>query len=212
MLTNPDLGLYIGRFQHIHIGHCSVIDTGLQICDRILVLVGSSQEYGTYENPYDIKLRIKLIEEIYGDRVIVKPISDLIDKHDMSSNWTQYLLNTVNQYMGKQPDVCMFGDEKVNGWFTDDEMRTTLRIVVPRALTPVSATQMRNWLIQDNKEEWHKYAHSKTHKHYSMLREIMLGISPAQSHDNINHFKKDPNLIYYKLHDVYESKDVLTEV
>ena len=49
-----DTGLIIGHFQTFHKGHQSLVDTGLQLCDRLLILVGSAQESGTERNPFDI--------------------------------------------------------------------------------------------------------------------------------------------------------------
>ena len=46
-----DCGVVCGRFQTFHIGHESLIDTALRLCDRVLILIGSAQEYGTERNP-----------------------------------------------------------------------------------------------------------------------------------------------------------------
>lgn len=42
-----DTCLICGRFQTFHIGHESLVETGLKLCDRVLILVGSAQECGT---------------------------------------------------------------------------------------------------------------------------------------------------------------------
>ena len=34
-----DVGLICGRFQTYHIGHESLINMGMQLCDRILILI-----------------------------------------------------------------------------------------------------------------------------------------------------------------------------
>lgn len=171
-----DLGLYIARVQHIHIGHCSVIDTALKLCDRVLILIGSSQESATKLNPFDYETRATLIKEIYGDRVIIKPLNDLNDKEDVSTEWTKYLLKEVKRHSGKLPDITIFGDESSNGWFTDDEMRDCMRIIVPRNRLNICATQMREWLLLNDKERWFEYANPKTHKHYDKLRGELLSV------------------------------------
>jgi cytidyltransferase-like protein len=173
-----DLALYIGRFQLIHIGHCAVIDTALKICDRVLILVGSAQESNTIENPFDISTRINLIKEIYGDRVLVYPINDTDNKKDVSENWTKFLMDTVKRYVGKLPDLVIFGDEQSNGWFTDDEMKDTMRIVVPRNRIPISATKMREYMVRNDIENWFKYSDPKLHKHYFELRGKLLLTEP----------------------------------
>lgn len=40
-----DVGLICGRFQTFHKGHESLVETGLKLCDRVLILIGSAQEW-----------------------------------------------------------------------------------------------------------------------------------------------------------------------
>ena len=62
-----DSGLIVGRFQTFHKGHQSLVDAGLQLCDRVLILIGSAQESGTERNPYNISTRIDVIRSVYAD-------------------------------------------------------------------------------------------------------------------------------------------------
>jgi bifunctional NMN adenylyltransferase/nudix hydrolase len=62
-----DVGLVCGRFQTFHLGHEKLIETGLKLCDRLLIFIGSSQECGTERNPLNINTRTKMIKAIYGD-------------------------------------------------------------------------------------------------------------------------------------------------
>ena len=63
-----DTGLVCGRFQTFHKGHERLVDTGLLLCDRLLILIGSAQECGTERNPFNINTRTKILKEIYGER------------------------------------------------------------------------------------------------------------------------------------------------
>lgn len=58
MVKPYDCGLICGRFQTFHIGHESLVDTGMKLCDRVLILIGSAQECGTERNPYNIVTRM----------------------------------------------------------------------------------------------------------------------------------------------------------
>lgn len=62
-----DVGMICGRFQTFHKGHESLVKTGLELCDRVLILIGSAQECGTERNPLNINTRTKMLKEIYGD-------------------------------------------------------------------------------------------------------------------------------------------------
>lgn len=63
-----DTGLICGRFQTFHKGHERLVESGLLLCDRLLILIGSSQECGTERNPFNIVTRTNILKEIYGDR------------------------------------------------------------------------------------------------------------------------------------------------
>lgn len=176
-----DSFILLGRFQHFHIGHGSLVDTAFRLCDRGLLLVGSSQVSGDQRNPYDISTRIDMVREIYGDALLVKPIEDMDkdynDDKEVTSSWGDYVLDRVIRYIGKKPDVMVYGnDEFRSRWFSAEAIKDTLEIVVPRSNINISATQMRLWLIEDNREMWLKFAHPKLHKHYERLQRELLAV------------------------------------
>lgn len=180
-----DLGLAVGRFQIFHSGHQQNIDTALQICDRVLILVGSAQESGTVRNPFDASTRIKIIEEVYGDSVIVRPLPDLTNENDINHDWGKYLLDKVEFYIGKVPDVMIYGDEDAQGWFDKSDLNF-IRMVMPRARVGVAATYTRELMAKGDFKEWMKWHNSKTHKHFSELREQLLRI---EYYKNLNSLK-----------------------
>ena len=107
-----DVGLVCGRFQTFHKGHEKLIDTGLLLCDRMLILVGSAQECGTERNPLNVNTRIKMIREVYGDdpNIMIYALSDLTDENDITPDWGRYLLQNVDRYIYKNPDVMSISD------------------------------------------------------------------------------------------------------
>lgn len=174
-----DLGLFVTRGQIVHQGHCSAIMTALNICDRVLVFVGSAQENGTIRNPFDIQTRIELIKEIFGDKVIVKPLNDLTNEKDITPEWGSYLMDNVKRIMGKVPDVMIYGDEDVSGaWFSKEDISETIRLVLPRARVPISATQIREFLVRNQRGRFIANTHPKTHKHWDRLRGELLSTEP----------------------------------
>ena len=75
-------GLVLGRFQTFHKGHEYIINKALEISDKVLVFIGSSDKFGTIENPFSYELREKLIKKIYGNEIvenklIISPLADL---------------------------------------------------------------------------------------------------------------------------------------
>lgn len=121
-----DTGLICGRFQTFHKGHERLVDTGLLLCDRLLILIGSAQECGTERNPFNINTRTKILKEIYGDRpeVMIYGLADLTDENDIRPEWgilTLYgsgkftiILKDYPFYHKKHPFYCINTVNKVD--------------------------------------------------------------------------------------------------
>ena len=109
-----DTGLICGRFQTFHKGHERLVDTGLLLCDRLLILIGSAQECGTERNPFNINTRTKILKEIYGDRpeVMIYGLADLTDENDIRPEWGRYLLNNTDRYIHKNPEIMIYGNDE----------------------------------------------------------------------------------------------------
>lgn len=110
------LGLLVGRFQMPHLGHQYMIDTALSVCDRVGVLVGSSQESGTAANPFPFELRRDMLRELYGDRIEIAPLPDI----GVGNNavWGNYVLESALHAFGSVPDLAVSGAEgRRTSWF-----------------------------------------------------------------------------------------------
>lgn len=177
-----DIGLIVGRFQHFHIGHKSLVENAYKLCDRVLILVGSSQESGTLRNPYLPSTRIDVIREIYGkdnDNLIIKELPDLTDENDITSDWGRYVLKNVKTHIRKAPSLMVYGnDEFRSKWFAPEDIINTAELVIPRSTIPISATMLRESLVKDDFEYWSKFTDDKTHKMYDRLRRELLSCDP----------------------------------
>lgn len=56
--------LFIGRFQPFHNGHFYSLRKCLEIAGGVIVGIGSSQESGTLDNPWDYETRKKMVEVV----------------------------------------------------------------------------------------------------------------------------------------------------
>lgn len=72
------VALFIGRFQPFHNGHLYSLNRCLEIADKVIVAVGSSQEKGTESNPWDFERRSKMILSV-NPKVEVVAIPDLFN-------------------------------------------------------------------------------------------------------------------------------------
>ena len=138
-------GLYIGRFQPLHIGHESIIRKMLDECQRVIIAVGSSQESGTNRNPFTFEQREDLITNVfYRERLTGQlKIMPLEDREDPSNDasWGDYVFQKVYQRFYVFPDAVYEGDESErHNWYDN---RNVEIVRVPRTDIPVSATLVR---------------------------------------------------------------------
>lgn len=172
-----DVGLVCGRFQTFHKGHEKLIDTGLLLCDRMLILVGSAQECGTERNPLNVNTRIKMIREVYGDdsNIMIYALSDLTDENDITPDWGRYLLQNADRYIYKNPDVMIYGnDDSRSGWFDKKDLKNTTELIINREELPISGTMLRALMIQDKRREWMTFVNPKLHKMYDEIRSELM--------------------------------------
>lgn len=173
-----DTGLLVGRFQTFHKGHQKLVETGLMLCDRLLVLVGSAQECGTERNPLNVETRIQMIKAVYpDDRVIIRALSDLTNENDITPDWGRYLLDNVDRYFFKPPELMIYGnDESRSRWFDTEDIKDTSEFIVNRGALPISATMLREMMVKDDRREWMKWVDPKLHKMYNILRDELMAV------------------------------------
>lgn len=144
-------GLYIGRFQPIHIGHESIIRKMLKECYIVIVAIGSAQEHNTSRNPFNFYERKDLITNIFYREIISGQLTiiPLRDRENPSNDasWGDYVFEKVKWFTNEKPDVVYEGEEtERNTWY--DNLDVTI-VRVPRTNIPVSATELRKALGDD---------------------------------------------------------------
>lgn len=174
-----DVGLICGRFQTLHKGHEKLIDTGLMLCDRLLILVGSSQECGTERNPLNINTRTKMLRAVYGDNpnIMIYGLPDLTNENDITPLWGQYLLHHADRYIYKNPDIMIYGnDESRSAWFAKEDIKNTTELIINRCELPISATMLRQFMVDDDRKSWMAFVNPKLHKMYDEIRAELMTV------------------------------------
>lgn len=175
-------GVILGRFQHIHIGHEKLINLGISNCEKLLILVGSSNLKNEIRNPFDSDYRIKLIEKIYKEeinsgRIIVKKINDISNENDLTPEWGRYVIKTSEEYLKEKLECIIYGkDKNIFKCFDKEDVKDLSEILVDRKVLEISATKMREYLMLDDNKNWKKYANPKIHSEYKNLRNIINSI------------------------------------
>lgn len=59
-----DFSVYIGRFQPLHMGHAETVKFGLEIAEKVIVLIGSSNKPIDWKNPWTYKERSNMIKNL----------------------------------------------------------------------------------------------------------------------------------------------------
>ena len=179
-----DVGLICGRFQTFHKGHEKLVETGLLLCDRLLILVGSSQECGTERNPLNINTRTKMLKAVYGDEpnIMIYGLPDLTNENDIRPEWGRYLLANADRYIYKNPELMIYGnDESRSAWFAKEDLKYTTELIINRSELPISATMLRELMVKDDRKGWMALVNPRLHKMYDEIRRELMSVEYYQN-------------------------------
>lgn len=173
MSSKPfSLGILVGRFQTLHTGHEQMIRTALALCGQVGIFVGSSQESGTANNPFSYATREGLLRLLFGDRVDIFPLPDI----GVGNNgaWGEYVLENVFARYCRVPDLLISGKETRRvSWFDGIADVRISELYIPKAID-ISASQMRSFLLEDDRHSWQRYTNPVLWGQYDHLRQLVL--------------------------------------
>ena len=165
------LGIMVGRFQTMHIGHEQMINTALQLCDEVGIFIGSAQESGSQKNPFSYEIRRDFFVDVFGDAVKVAPLNDIGVGNN--SRWGEYVLENVEKVFGRSPDLLISGKEARRlDWFDGIRGLTIAELYIPKTID-ISASVMRSYFLQNDKESWKQYMNPKQWDKYERLKLIV---------------------------------------
>lgn len=166
------LGILVGRFQTLHAGHEQMIRTALALCDRVGIFVGSSQESGTANNPFSYHTREGLLRLLFGSAVDIFPLPDIGVGNN--GTWGEYVLKNVNAQYHCAPDLLISGKEvRRVSWFDGIAGVRISELYIPKAID-ISASQMRSFLLEGDRESWQRYTNCALWGQYDSLRQLVL--------------------------------------
>lgn len=177
-----EFGLVLGRFHHLHKGHQQIIEMARSLCQKTLILIGSAQESGTVRNPFKVETREEIIRQIYQDEdVLIGTMADMTNENDICFEWGSYILKNVEKMTGKVPDLMVYGkDESRKGWFSKEDRQKFSELIVARDKIDISATRLREFLVQNEKEKWMQYVPEAIWDKYESLREELLQVKNSK--------------------------------
>lgn len=140
------LGMYLGRFQPFHNGHKYIVEWMMEECERVVIVIGSSDKKGTIQNPFPAWERAMMIKSVYpcsGVDVVCIP-----DRPSISNDegWGEYVIEHLRNY-GYDPDVIYQGleTERTSWWksYPDITVQNVSRLDIP-----ISATLIRAAIVE----------------------------------------------------------------
>ncbi|MDO4489081.1 MAG: adenylyltransferase/cytidyltransferase family protein [Eubacteriales bacterium] len=166
------LGILVGRFQVLHKGHESMVLKAMELCERVAVFVGSSQESGTASNPFSYEERKSMLRAVFKEDIEIYPLPDA--GLGNVSAWGEYVLEHVKNDCGMLPDLLISGKEaRRQDWFDEGEGKNIAELSVPKYIE-ISASTMREYLINDDYDSWKEYICDELIPMYDTLREIVI--------------------------------------
>ena len=181
-----DVSLVVGRFQPIHIGHEAIINKALELSNKLIIFIGSSDKKNEIDNPFSYEFRKSMIELIYQDEIekgIIKiyPLKDIGVGNVFA--WGDYVINEALKYTPKI-DLFVSGIEaKIDLWFKEEYKNNIDFVKLSREDILISATKLREYIYNNEYDEFKKYVNKKLHNYYSLIRlELMKAyIKPSKS-------------------------------
>jgi bifunctional NMN adenylyltransferase/nudix hydrolase len=124
MMPEFDYLVFIGRFQPLHNGHVHIINEALKRTEKLIILIGSSNQAPSPRNPFTFEQRAEMINrtidrrEIKADagRIIIEPLRDT-PYNDRA--WIVNVQKTVDRIIDghkteKPPRIGLTGFKKDN--------------------------------------------------------------------------------------------------
>ena len=112
-------GLYIGRFQPVHIGHLKTIEVMSKLCEKIIISIGSANRPKAIDNPFSEYDRKCIINNAVIDYFKTKDVSERIsyqfinDYKYNDNKWAAEVYTTALLYGAtSDKDTCLFGHFK----------------------------------------------------------------------------------------------------
>lgn len=152
-------GLFIGRFQPVHHGHIHAIGVAATQVERLIVLIGSSNQCRSIKNPWTYQERKNmLMSKLRGERINNVDVYPLNDHRYNDEQWISDVKMTMKEITGESYDgVTMFGHTKEGNdyltWFPEWTFKD-----IPAAYK-INATQVRQKMFEEKDTQMPQTVH-----------------------------------------------------
>lgn len=110
------LAVFIGRFQPPHNSHIDIMKRGLEIADKILVIMGSAGSATNIKNPFTVDQRKEMILQSIGlhgyDKSHKMNLRSVRDYFYSEDTWIHNIQSIVDEYVVSSNQVALLGNYK----------------------------------------------------------------------------------------------------
>ncbi len=191
------IGVFIARFQPLHKAHMYVIEKALKDCDKLVIMLGSSNKENMPRNPFNFRLRKELLSESLGSehdmtKIQIYQFPDWSEESKKVDDavWGHYLYYNIVSRIGQKNFTLYYSDNPdiVRNWF-DDEVKHYISFCFlerQNVFDGLSSTKIREALLNYTKEDkkyLYKVLPEAVFERVDELREIIVKVHKHPSTD-----------------------------
>lgn len=185
-----EIGVFIARFQPLHKAHLYVIEKALKDCDKVVIMLGSSNKENMPRNPFNFRLRKELLSESLSNehdmtRIQIYQFPDWSEENLMTDDsvWGHYLYYNIVSRINQKHFILYYSDdpEIVKNWF-DDEVKKYISFCFldrKQVFDGLSSTKIREALLNftaKDKKYLYKFLPEPVFNRVEELRDIIVKV------------------------------------
>ena len=184
------IGVFIARFQPLHKAHIYVIETALKECDKLVIMLGSSNKENMPRNPFNFRLRKELLSESLGNeqdmtRIQIYQLPDWSTENEVTDDavWGHYLYYNIVSRINQKNFTLYYSDTPsvAKNWF-DDEVKHYISFKFldrTKVFEGLSSTKIRQALLDftpEAKKYLYKFLPEAVFERVEELRDIIVRV------------------------------------
>lgn len=170
----PGTAIFVGRFQPLTAAHYSIIDNLRKSYRNVFVVIVAGKT--KKNNPLTLGQRVKLISKAFGGKL---PLQSIIKA---PTGFTPDILDKISRYISKEKLKRKFilaaGEDRIDEYkrqineYYKGEAEIEIKMI-PREEESISATKVRQALMQNNEEEFRRLMPQSLWDEYESLRKLI---------------------------------------
>lgn len=191
------IGVFLARFQPLHKAHMYVIEKALKDCDKLVIMLGSSNKENMPRNPFNFRLRKELLSESLNNehdmtKIQIYQFPDWSEENLANDNsvWGHYLYYNIVSRIGQKEFTLYYSDnpEIAKSWFDDEVSKYISFCFLDRqkVFDGLSSTKIRQALLNftsSDKKYLYKFLPEAVFERVEELHEIIVKVHKNPNKD-----------------------------